>query len=106
MTTHGHILMGCLTITVIYQNRIFAFLIIMIINAMPGEGLVWFLIPAPLWLPPIGTGGSLYQLPASPPSLGSIGPVTKWKWPSYQLACSIVYTQLLLGYGHCCCYHF
>jgi hypothetical protein len=28
-----------------------------------------------------------------------IGPVTNW-------ARSIVYTQLLLGYGHCCCYHF
>ncbi len=43
-----------------YQNRIFAFLIVMVINVMPGEGLVWFLIPAPLWLPPIGNGGSPY----------------------------------------------
>jgi hypothetical protein len=37
---HGHILTGCLTITVLYHNRIFAFLIIMVINTMPGEGLV------------------------------------------------------------------
>jgi hypothetical protein len=40
MTTHDHILTGCLTIMVIYQTRIFAFLIIMVTNVMPGEGLV------------------------------------------------------------------
>ncbi len=40
VTTHGHKLTGCLTITVIYQNQIFSFLIIAVINAMPGEGLV------------------------------------------------------------------
>jgi hypothetical protein len=40
VTTHGHILTGCLIITVIYQNWIFAFLIIVVINVMPGEGLV------------------------------------------------------------------
>jgi hypothetical protein len=40
VTTHGHILTGFLTITVIYQNRIFAFLIIATINTMPREGLV------------------------------------------------------------------
>jgi hypothetical protein len=39
VTTQGHILTGCLTITVIYQNRIFAFLIIAVINAMPES--VW-----------------------------------------------------------------
>jgi hypothetical protein len=50
-----------LTITVLYHNRIFAFLIIMVINTMPGEGLVWFLIPDPLWLPPIGNGDSPYR---------------------------------------------
>jgi hypothetical protein len=65
-----------LPIIVIYQNRIFVFLIIVIINMMPREGLVSFLIPTPLWLPP---------LPSSPPSLNSIGLVTKWNWPSYQL---------------------
>ncbi len=40
VTSHNHILTGCLTITVIHQNRIFAFLIITIINMMPVEGLV------------------------------------------------------------------
>jgi hypothetical protein len=40
VTTNGHILTGCLTIMGIYQNRIFSFLIIMVINMMPGEGLV------------------------------------------------------------------
>jgi hypothetical protein len=40
MTTHDHILTGWLTIMVIYQTRIFAFLIIVVTNAMPGEGLV------------------------------------------------------------------
>jgi hypothetical protein len=48
VTTHSHILTGCLTITVIYQSRIFSFLIIAVINAKPGEGLVCFLIPATL----------------------------------------------------------
>jgi hypothetical protein len=50
-----------LTITVIYQNQMFAFLIIAIINEIPREGLVWYLIPAPLWLPPIGDGSSPYR---------------------------------------------
>jgi hypothetical protein len=59
--SYPHGLFRCLTITVIYQNRIFSFLIIAVINAMPGEGLVWFLIPTPLWLPPIGNGGSPYR---------------------------------------------
>jgi hypothetical protein len=80
VTTHDHILKGCLTITVIYQTRIFAFLIIVVTNAMPGEGLVWFLIPAPLWLPPIGNGDSRYQ----PRRL-----LTKWNWPGYQPGTSI-----------------
>jgi hypothetical protein len=35
-----YIFMGCLTITVIYQNQMFAFLIIAIINEIPREGLV------------------------------------------------------------------
>ncbi len=56
-----YILRGCFTITVIYQNQIFAFLIITVINMMPREGLVWFLIPTPLWLPPIGNGSLPYQ---------------------------------------------
>ncbi len=43
---------------------------------------------------------------ASSPPLGSIGPVTKWNWPSYNRAHSIVYTQLLLGYAYCYYYHF
>ncbi len=35
-------LTGCLTITVIYKNRIFSFLIITVVNVMPREGLVYF----------------------------------------------------------------
>jgi hypothetical protein len=72
-------------------------------DAWRGFGLIFY--TRPLWLPPIGNGGSPYR-----PRhclqvvldwlLSAIGPVTN-------RACSIVYyTQLLLGYGHCCCYHF
>ncbi len=71
---------GCLTITVIYQNRIFSFLIITVINAMPGEGLISDTSPTLVttyWK-------RRFAVPASSPSLGSIGPVTKWNWPGYE----------------------
>jgi hypothetical protein len=101
---YGHILTGCLTITIIYQNWIFAFLIIAIINVMPEKGLVWILIPAPFWLPPIGNSSSLYRpchllYVVLDRLLSGFGLVTN-------RARSIVYIQLLLGYNHCCYYHF
>jgi hypothetical protein len=79
------------------------FLIITVINVMPGEGLVWFLISATLWLPPIGNGGTyrprriLYVV---------LDRLRSGFGPGSNRTRSIVYTQLLLGYGHCCCYHF
>ncbi len=62
-----------------------------------------------------------FAVPTSPPSLGSIGPVTKWIWPGYQpgtlhsiYSTAVVLWSLLLlpllkkllCYSHCCCYHF
>jgi hypothetical protein len=72
-------------------------------NAWRGFGLIFD--TAPLWLPPIENGNSPYrprhllQQVVLDRLLSGIGPVTN-------RACSIVNTQLLLGYGHCCCYHF
>lgn len=75
-------LFRCLTITVIYQNRIFAFLIIPVINAMPGER-VW----SAFWYPP-HSGYHLLETAVRRTGLaaflGSIGPVTKWNRPGYQ----------------------
>jgi hypothetical protein len=85
VTTYGHTLTGCLTIMVIYQNRIFA---------QKGFGLISdtrLTLVTTYWK-------RRFVILASLPSLGNIGLVTNQ-------ACSIVYTQLLLGYRHCCCYY-
>jgi hypothetical protein len=55
-----------------------------------------------------------FAIPASPPSLGSIGPVTKWNWPGYQPGstqsnifncCWVTLTAAPTTFkeGDCCC---
>jgi hypothetical protein len=76
VTTHGHILVGCLTIMLIYQNPDICFLDNCGYqhDARRGFGLIFDTRPTLVttyWKRRVA-------VMASSPSLGSIGPVTKW----------------------------
>ncbi len=82
VTTHGHILLGCLTITIIYQNQIFVFFDNHSYQRDAGRrfGLISDTRPTLVTI----YWKWRFAVLASPPSLSSIGPVIKWNWPRYQ----------------------